>query len=55
MAHMPRGFKWLGVLRSRSQAFCTGDKFASTTSPASHSPARCHQITKTPNPTKEEI
>jgi hypothetical protein len=40
MVYTPLGFKWLDVLRYRLQAFCSGDKFASTTSPASHSPNR---------------
>jgi hypothetical protein len=40
MALTPLVFKWLGTFCFRSQAFCSGDKFASTTSPVSHSSDR---------------
>lgn len=46
-AHKQLGFKWLGVRRSRLQAFCSVDKKASTTSPTAYSLVRCAQAKKT--------
>jgi len=43
-AHKQLGFKWLGMLRSRLQAFCTVDSEASTKSPTAYSLVRYRQV-----------